>query len=184
MPERPAWLGQYKRPGTVFKFNGRDWFLYSNKSVRVPGKKNPQPVQKCLGRVTERGLVATVDVYVDQREIRTWEYGFTHAVLSLFPESAHLKEWDEPTNRLIMIKMIGERSPESFLLEESPSALEMRDDLAQAMAHLFVETTGITFEQLEPLRTVRLIDLGTVKVVGHISPQQRALFASINVEVP
>lgn len=155
----PQWRDQYKRPKTVFKFKGHDWFLYSNTSVRVPGKKNPQPVQKCLGWVCERGLFANVEVMVDQREIRTWEYGFTHAVKALFPEAAWLYEWDEETNRRIFNRMVAARSPETILLETDSSCLEMRKELADAMALCFEEFSGVRFESLEMLKTIRLIDL-------------------------
>ena len=52
----PDWVQQQKPSGTTVKKVGNNYYLYKHSSKRVPGKKNPVPVDTYIGKITPNGI--------------------------------------------------------------------------------------------------------------------------------
>ena len=66
MPNKvyPEWVQNHKTKGTTVKRVGENYYLYKHTSKRVPGKKNPIPVDTYLGKITPEGIIRS-----DQKKI-------------------------------------------------------------------------------------------------------------------
>lgn len=53
----PEWVQQYRTTGKTVKKVGDHFYLYQHTSKRVPGKKNPVPVDTYIGVITPDGIV-------------------------------------------------------------------------------------------------------------------------------
>lgn len=85
MSKYPDWVNQFKTKGTSIKKVGDSYYLYSNTSIYVKGKKYPQPIQSFIGVITPDGVIETHKRKVSLTNIEVFEYGFTTAILSLCP---------------------------------------------------------------------------------------------------
>ena len=102
------------RKGTVVKFINDTYYLYTNKLKRVPGKKYPQPVQKCIGPITEEGLFINAKIPFVDSGIKVYEYGFTLAVETLWNQcSVHIGK-DEMDREEVLKQLVVRRSPEIY----------------------------------------------------------------------
>ena len=52
----PDWVQKQKTTGTTVKKVGNNYYLYKHSSKRVPGKKNPVPVDTYIGKITPEGV--------------------------------------------------------------------------------------------------------------------------------
>lgn len=180
----PEWVEKWKRKGTVIVWNGHDWRMYSNRSVRVPGKKNPQVVRNYIGKVTEDGVVVNVDVNIDKAEIRHYEYGFSYAMERLFPEKCYAVELSPEENRKVFLKMVEGLSPDSYLLMGEEGLEDVKPHLAEQMRRRFIAVSGLRLEGFERLKEIRLLDFGPVKVPTHVSDGNRELLAKHGLAIP
>ena len=78
----PEWVQRHKERGTSIKKVGENYYLYKHSSKRVPGKKNPVPVDTYIGRITPEGVIRGSKKKVDANDsdIIVKEFGFSRAV--------------------------------------------------------------------------------------------------------
>lgn len=53
----PEWIQKYKRPGTIVKKIGNNYYLYHATSKWNPEKNYPESVQTYIGKITEDGVI-------------------------------------------------------------------------------------------------------------------------------
>lgn len=75
----PDWVQKQKTTGTTVKKVGNNYYLYKHSSKRVPGKKNPVPVDTYIGKITPEGVKksGSKKVAVNDAEVIVKEYGFS-----------------------------------------------------------------------------------------------------------
>lgn len=181
---KPEWLAQYKRPGTIFKDNGTYWGLYSNKSVRVPGKKNPQPIQKYIGKVTENGVVINVEVNIDNPNVRIYEYGLSYVIKTLIRDECYPTELSEGIQKKTFFKMVQMLSPRSYLLENKEDLSDIKECYANQMLERFFSYTDLRIEAILPLSEIMLLDFGEIKALSYISESNKRLLTSLKLSLP
>ena len=73
----PDWVQKQKTTGTTVKKVGNNYYLYKHSSKRVPGKKNPVPVDTYIGKITPEGIEKSglKKVVVNEAEAIVKEYG-------------------------------------------------------------------------------------------------------------
>lgn len=184
MRPKPEWLAKYKRPGTIIKDNGTYWGLYSNKSVRVPGKKNPQPIQKYIGKVTEDGVLVNVEINIDKPNVRIYEYGLSYVIKTLIREECYPTELPKELQEKTFLRMIQMLSQRSYLLKGEEDLGAIKECWANQMLERFLSYTGLRIEAILPLSEIMLLDFGEVKALSYISERNKKLLTSLNISLP
>jgi hypothetical protein len=185
MPKYPKWVEDCRRKGTVILKNGEDFFLYSTTSHRVPGKKNPQVERKYLGKITQDGLVQRLEVNVDHSDIRVYEYGFSHALLSLAPERLICGEREDGDKEGIVKAIALSKSPNSyFSLEQGKTEGPVNGKNAAYYKGRFLSLTGLRLESLESLKQIYLVVIGGTRIISAIDDTQHALLQKLGVPMP
>ena len=185
MPKYPKWVEDCRRKGTVILKNGEDFFLYSTTSHRVPGKKNPQVERKYLGKITRDGLMQRLDVNVDHSDIRVYEYGFSHALLSLTPERLICGEREDGDKEGIVRSIALSESPNSyFSLEQGKTEGPVNGKNASYYKGRFLSLTGLRLESLECLKQIYLVIIGGTRLISTIDDTQHALLQKLGVTMP
>ncbi|MDY0289314.1 MAG: hypothetical protein RBR15_10860 [Sphaerochaeta sp.] len=183
MANYPEWVERCRRKGTVILRNKEGYFLYSTQSHRIPGKKNPQVTRKYIGKITPQGLVQRLEVNVDHSEIKVYEYGFSHALLSLSPEKPISGDWES------MVRAIAlSESPNSYFTLGMGEKREIKDTLYEqditAYKERFITLTGVQLESLECLKSLYLVLIGGTRVFNALDDTQRALLQKLGVTIP
>lgn len=185
MPKYPEWVYRFKEPGTAVKKSGDTYYLVKNTSKRVPGKKNPQPVQTYIGVITENGVVRSGVKRLDASDVVVREYGFTTAVKHLMqPSVSAYVPGDETCRRAAIQQMILAMSPFSCIQDEeemldwkgSPSVLANLED------RFWRSVAPLEKEDLECLKGVFVMDFAGKRLISRIDEEQKAVFRRIGLE--
>lgn len=185
MIEIPENIKAWKRKGTVIKVVNDSYFLYSNSSCRVKGKKNPQPIQKYIGLITENGVIESFDINTHDSGIEVSEYGFTKSVLSLTREE-FIKILKSNERAMKVIKcLICSFSPSSYLVRECKDICE--SDIKTSLPlqkKKWEEICGYTFESLYALfSSIYLLKIGEREVISNITSSQRSKAKEMGIEL-
>ena len=181
----PEWVQKYRTRGKTVKKKGNAYYLYSRTSVRVPGKKYPQPVDTYIGIITPEGLVETNKKKVSLTDIEVWEYGFSKAITSLCPEGWKAPlgdDWEDVLKILVCswsansyLKMEGVKNKEDFRYQFNAQAA--------SLSRRFYKEYGIDIKALEILKNIYLLKIGKGKVVSKISLGQKELLDKLGLEL-
>lgn len=184
MATYPKWVENCRRKGTVILKNGEDFFLYSTKSHRVPGKKNPQVTRKYLGKITPGGLVQRLDVNVDHSDVKVYEYGFSHALLSLVPERILCGEREDGDREEIVKSIALSESPNSyFSLDKGNGKETVKEKDLSYYKGRYLSLTGLHLESLECLKRIYLVIIDGTRIVSTIDETQHALLQKLGVSM-
>jgi len=185
MSTYPKWVEDCRRKGTVILRNGEDFFLYSTTSHRVPGKRNPQVTRKYLGKITPEGLVQRLDVNVDRSGIKVYEFGFSHALLSLTPKRLICGEREDGDGRTVVKAIALSESPNSYLSLEGPDMGEtVKAKDYPYYKGRFLSLTGLRLESLECLKQIYLVIIDGIRIISAIDDTQHALLKKLGVPMP
>lgn len=185
MSSIPAWVERHMWKGTVVKFINDTYYLYTNKSKRVPGKKYPQPVQKCIGSITEEGLFINAKIPFVNSGIKVYEYGFTLAVETLWNQcSIHIGK-DEKDRDEVLKQLVVRRSPESwFNFKMKDVGWHGQEKALDLYKGLLEKWSGFKLNELEVLKTIYLMDLGDgVRIVSFVADGQKKLLDRIGADL-
>ena len=187
----PNWVLEYKKPGYVIKNEGGRYYYYKRTSHRIPGRKNPIPYDQYLGRLDESlGLISSDRHVLDVSDVIVYEYGFSHALLTLCPEGwkrAAGTNWEN-----LLCAVILDASPSSYLSihAEDNSSLsdpEIKTRVKGQMASLYRRIRDqyhVGKEELESLKSIYLLMFGRNKhVLSHITDTQKHLINSLNLSM-
>ena len=182
----PEWAERQKRTGTVIKSDGKgNYSLYKNSSKRVPGKKNPQPVQKYIGAITPQGVMERFTINRESSGIRIWEYGFSYALQSLAPTSFIQDLGSKERAVSVLGCIIVSESDESYLYRSRGSWCEGLDGTCISLQRKKLERLiGFTFEHLAPLKRIRLVEIDGRLVLTEITELQKHILEETGVELP
>lgn len=190
MSERvyPDWVQKQKTTGTTVKKVGNNYYLYKHSSKRVPGKKNPVPVDTYIGKITPDGIEKSNSkkVAVNETEVIVKEYGFSKSVETLCPAS-----WKEPLGenwREVLDFIIVRESPESYIshVREVPAQLDPHIQLGaqkSALQRRMKKEHGVDFKELRQLSTVYIVSVTGKKLVSKISEEQKKLLERLNLKL-
>ena len=180
MGQIPDWVERQKRKGTVIKHIGDRYYLYSNSSRRVPGKKYPQPVQKCLGEVTPEGLVMNVKIPFENSGIRVYEYGFSAVLLTLWKRDAEVLS---RYGKEALKSLIQRESPDSWFLKEFGDA-DAKEEEVQECRDLIEELSNHSFEELRNLGNIKMIQFNAeTRVLSYVDDEQKNLLSELDVNL-
>lgn len=178
MGEMPDWVEKQKRKGCVVKHVGDRYYLYSNSSRRVPGKRYPQPVQKILGQITPEGLVVSLKVPFENSGIRVYEYGFSAAVITLWNRN---REALSCYGMEVLESLIHKESPESWFLKDAES---IKDVDIEECRTLIAELSNHTFEELKSLESIRMLQFNEeTGIISYVDDGQRRLLDELDVDI-
>lgn len=182
----PEWAERQKRKGTVIKSDGKgNYSLYRNSSKRVPGKKNPQPVQTYIGAITPQGVMERFTIDRKSSGIRIWEYGFSYALQSLAPPSFMKDLGSEQRAITVLGCLIVSESDESYLYRSRDSWCEGFDGTCiSAQRKKLERLMGLPFEHLAPLKRIRLVEIDGRLVMTEIGEPQKQILEETGVELP
>lgn len=184
----PDWVQEQKVKGTTVKKVGNNYYLYKHSSKRVPGKKNPVPVDTYIGKITPDGIETSGSRKVDLNApgVVVREYGFSRAVETLCPAG-----WKEPLGkgwREVLDFIIVWESPESYipLLREVPGSLDTHVQLGaqkSALQRRMKKEHGVGLEDLRPLMTIYLVRIAGRDLVSSVSDGQKALLEKLGLKL-
>ncbi|NLZ69339.1 MAG: hypothetical protein GX903_10105 [Spirochaetales bacterium] len=183
MSSIPEWANKWKRKGTVLRATtGGKILMYSNKSVRVPGKKYPQPVQKYIGVVTESGVIEDFSINTDDSGITVWEYGFSRVIETLAPIQFMKELGGEERAKRVLCCIITKLSPNSYLLKDRLDWCDALEgtNLSLQRKKLF-SLMGRTEEELEEFKRIYLLDIGGRTVISGIRDIERKKLTEMGV---
>ena len=184
----PDWVQKQKTRGTTVKKVGNNYYLYKHSSKRVPGKKNPVPVDTYIGKITPDGIEkgATKKVATNDTEVVVKEYGFSRSVEFLCPMS-----WKEPLGKNwqeVLDFIIVRESPESYIkdVRKVPEALDPHIQLGaqkSALQRRMRKEHGIELNDLRLLLTVYVVSIANKKFVSKMTDGQKTLLERLGLEL-
>ena len=182
----PEWVQKYRARGMTVKKKGDAYYLYKRTSKRVPGKKYPQPVDTYVGLITPEGIIESGKKKVTLSNVEVREYGFTKAVQELCPaewKNPLGTDWEDVLN-IILLK----QSPESYLKDRTD--LKTEDDFhyqfaaqTASLSRRLFKTHGMSFNELEALKTIYLVRIGGNEVVSAISSAQQQILDVLGLKL-
>jgi hypothetical protein len=184
MSKYPDWVNAFKEKGTSVKKVGNEYYLYRATSKRVPGKKNPQPVEKYIGAITKDGVVRTERRKISTDRVRVYEYGMSYALQALLPEAFLINSHDKETLRFAFLHIVKQVSPKSYLLRDAelPTVSELHINLS--LQHKRYERlAGIAIGDLLPLSGLYLVETKECDMLSEVTPEMREIFARLGVGI-
>ena len=184
----PEWVQRHKERGTTIKKVGENYYLYKHSSKRVPGKKNPVPVDTYIGRITPEGVVKGSKKKVDANdsEIIVKEYGFSRAVRHLCTPG-----WREPLGPVwkeVLDYIILKESPESYIWAEYPDSISLDPHIQPgvqktSLVRRIKQEYGVEWKELHLLSTIYLVSFSGKKAISKVSDEQKLLLEKIGLEM-
>ncbi len=190
MPNKvyPDWVQKQKTTGTTVKKVGNNYYLYKHSSKRVPGKKNPVPVDTYIGKITPDGVEKsnTRKIAANGTEIIVKEFGFSKSVESLCPAG-----WKEPLGtswQEVLDYIIVRESPESYItqLRKIPASLEPHIQYAAqktALLRGMKKEYQLEFKDLRLLSTIYIVKIDGKKFLSTITDEQEKLLERIKLKL-
>lgn len=180
----PDWVNAFKEKGTSIKKVGNEYYLYSATSKRVPGKKNPQPVEKYIGIITREGVIKTKVRKISTDRVKVYEYGMSYALQSLLPEAFLINSHDKETLRFAFLHIVKSVSPKSYLLRnvELPTISELHINLNEQYKR-YERLSGIAIEYLRPLSELYLVETKECDMLSEATPEMHEMFTRLGVEI-
>ena len=184
MSNYPDWVNAFKEKGTSIKKVGNEYYLYSATSKRVPGKKNPQPVEKYIGIITREGVIKTKVRKISTDRVKVYEYGMSYALQSLLPEAFLINSHDKETLRFAFLHIVKSVSPKSYLLRnvELPTISELHINLNEQYKR-YERLSGIAIEYLRPLSELYLVETKECDMLSEATPEMHEMFTRLGVEI-
>ena len=184
----PDWVQKQKTTGTTVKKVGNNYYLYKHSSKRVPGKKNPVPVDTYIGKITPDGVEKsnTRKIVANGTEIIVKEFGFSKSVESLCPAG-----WKEPlgTNwQEVLDYIIVHESPESYItqLRKIPTSLDSHIQYAAqktALLRRMKKEYQVEFKDLRLLSTIYIVKIDGKNFLSAITDEQEKLLERIKLKL-
>lgn len=184
----PEWVQNQKTKGTTVKKVGDNYYLYKHSSKRVPGKKNPVPVDTYIGKITPEGIKRSNNKKVDANDsdIVVKEYGFSAALQQLCPV-----KWKEPLGdkwQDVLDYIILRESPESFIsaVRKVPDKLDSHIQLGgqkSALLRRIKQEYNIELKDIRILSTIYLVTIGGKDFLSKISEQQQKVINELNLRM-
>lgn len=184
----PDWVQKQKTTGTTVKKVGNNYYLYKHSSKRVPGKKNPVPVDTYIGKITPDGIEKSGSKKVDTNDIEVFvkEYGFSRSVELLCPIG-----WKEPLGKdwqNVLDFIIVRESPESYIpqIRNIPGSLDPHIQLGaqkSALQRRMKKEYGVEFKELRPLSTVYIVSIAGRNLISAMSDEQKKLLGELGLEL-
>jgi hypothetical protein len=184
MSKYPEWLDRFREPGTAVKKIGNSYYLYKVASVRVPGKKNPQPKGEYIGVITPEGVIKTTVRKLPTDVVRVYEYGFSYAMKQLTPPKFISDIGDAEKAEALFLHIVKRYSPTSYLLRnvDLPPAEELRVCLSTQIKK-YERLSGIEIESLMPLCRLYLVEMGGRETISEVTPEIGELLAGLGVRL-
>ena len=184
----PDWVQEQRTTGTTVKRVGNNYYLYKHSSKRVPGKKNPVPVDTYIGKITpdgiERSSLKKVDVNVPEVVVK--EYGFSRAVELLCPAG-----WKEPLGenwQEVLDFIIVCESPESYIpqIRKVPQQLEPHIQLGAQKSSLqrrMRKEYGVEMKDIRTFMTIYIVRIAGRSLLSVVSDAQKELLCKLNLKL-
>jgi hypothetical protein len=178
----PDWVNRHREPGTAVKKVGSSYYLYKATSVRVPGKKNPQPKAEYIGVITPDGVVKSGVKKLATDNVRVYEYGFSYALKQLTPVKFIKDIGDDMKAEMLFLHIVKQYSPTSYLLRgvDLPSTEELHICLSTQIKK-YERLTGIEISSLFPLMYLYLVEMGGKETMSEITPETDMLLKKAGV---
>lgn len=176
----PQWVTEQRPKGHVIKKVGNKFYLYKRTSKRIPGKKYPQAEDTYVGMITENGISYSSTKKVTLSNAEVYEFGFSRTLESIVTD-----EWKKTLKNDwhdVLLAIINLYSPNSYLFRDTAVPTPNRNiDLHAGKLERLIEP--LTFEDLEPLKTVYLIHFEEQDVISRIKPLQKELADRLSVKL-
>ena len=172
----PTWVQQYRTTGTTVKKVGNNYYLYRHSSKRVPGKKNPVPMDTYIGKITPEGVEKRGARKISSGEIEVKEFGFSTAVEQLCPQGWKEplgKDWQKTLDYIIVREM-----PESYITKARKVPAKLNANIqygAQlgALNRRIKAEHEVEIKELKCLANIYLVYIGRQILVSKITDEQR-----------
>lgn len=181
----PEWVDAYRTKGTSVKKVGNKYYLYKATSKRVPGKKNPQPVETFIGVLDEeKGLIKSENKIINTSDIKVYEYGFSYVLYKLAYEKLNINSVSQKDRYKAFIKAVASISPNTYLLNEINN-----DELEEIKVNTVLilnkteETVNIKLSKLESLKYIYLVRMGNNTFISDVSIENRELLERLKVVI-
>ena len=184
----PDWVQKKKKSGTTVKKVGNNYYLYKHSSKRVPGKKNPVPVDTYIGKITPSGIEksGSKKVAANDTEIIVKEFGFSRSVELLCPAG-----WKEPLGKnwqKVLDYIIVRESPESYITQfrEVPESLDPHIQYGSqksALQRKMKKEYHVELKDLKLLSTVYIVRIVGKNFLSKMTDEQKSLLERIGLKL-
>lgn len=184
----PDWVQKQKTTGTTVKKVGNNYYLYKHSSKRVPGKKNPVPVDTYIGKITPNGIEKSGSKKVDANdtEIIVKEFGFSRSVELLCPAG-----WKEPLGKdwqKVLDYIIVRESPESYITQSRkvPESLDPHIQYGaqkSALQRKMKKEYHVELKDLRLLSTVYLVRIAGKNFLSKMTDEQKSLLERMELKL-
>lgn len=184
----PDWVQKQKTTGTTVKKVGNNYYLYKHSSKRVPGKKNPVPVDTYIGKITPNGIEksGSKKVAANDTEIIVKEFGFSRSVELLCPAG-----WKEPLGKdwqKVLDYIIVRESPESYITQsrEIPESLDPHIQYGaqkSALQRKMKKEYHVELKDLRLLSTVYIVRIAGKNFLSKMTDEQKSLLERMELKL-
>lgn len=184
----PDWVQKQKTTGTTVKKVGNNYYLYKHSSKRVPGKKNPVPVDTYIGKITPDGIEksGSKKVAANDTEIIVKEFGFSRSVELLCPAG-----WKEPLGKdwqKVLDYIIVRESPESYITQSRgiPESLDPHIQYGaqkSALQRKMKKEYHVELKDLRLLSTVYIVRIVGKNFLSKMTDEQKSLLERMELKL-
>lgn len=184
----PDWVQKQKTTGTTVKKVGNNYYLYKHSSKRVPGKKNPVPVDTYIGKITPNGIEksGSKKVAANDTEIIVKEFGFSRSVELLCPAG-----WKEPLGKdwqKVLDYIIVRESPESYITQSRgiPESLDPHIQYGaqkSALQRKMKKEYHVELKDLRLLSTVYIVRIVGKNFLSKMTDEQKSLLERMELKL-
>lgn len=182
MSRYPDWVNQFKTKGTSVKKVGDSYYLYSNTSKYVKGKKYPQPVQHFIGVITRDGVIESHKQKVSLSDVEVFEYGFSTALMTLCPQTwkdGLKNDWQD-----VLFAIIITHSPNSFIQRQAAFSENSIGHHNLKVQERRLETLiNMKLKELYLLKNVYAVYIDGKTIISKLSEKQKQLFESLEITI-
>ena len=181
----PDWVNKQCPPGHTAKRVGDKYYLYETTSIKVEGKKNPQPQSKYAGVITPEGIRWSSRRIVDTDDHPEWyEYGFTRCFYDMC-RSFLVKEFrSEELGEAVALNVIKQLSPKSYVIKDKtlPSPEELHVCICNQIRKI-EEKNRIRFDDFAALKDIHILELNGRKIITAVNDEQKKMLDQLGVDV-
>ena len=191
--EYPDWVKRALPEGCVVRERSGKYYVYKRTSHRFKGMRYPISTDVYCGVISkENGYMPKGKILVGYSDVDVYEFGMSYAILNRCPDS--WKRAIGQTSDVMLYAIIRDMHSDTYLVlpefgQSEKYESRIRNDtivtkIKAQRANLyrrFRETYGVSKEELDLLRNVRLVLIGKHRILSRICEDQQKVLDKLQL---
>lgn len=187
----PDFVKKYRPKGTIVKCVNNQYYVYKATSKRVPEKKYPvQVIGNIVGKIDYTGFHKVERCVCDISNPIIREFGFSRFLMKFVDD---FEKRNNISNKRISKNLYSNfillLSPQSYLQDEENFKYISKDEIrskykmsVSQQLDFILKFTTFSKDELEPLKYICSVKLGSKVIVGSLTNEQRNIIEKIGLK--